>query len=362
MAQYEILACKQDALRQEDTNRSHVNVQGAQQLVAKTQRIRETQEQMEQLKRQLVHLIAGRSPVQSRSTTSSINVGDVPERSNRQPLRITIMSEAELSQIDSKHLELRDSCVVLMNNSVNSTAISALAGCASAAKTSAVEVHGSNAAVLDAAARYQASGANYLIGFSAAELPAPDSAAGAYNRSRDETAPGEWAAQHSGVNEDTTLGPAQTHAQRRDDRCSDGGGSSAFSGLPGTTELAQRFDAPLPKDSRSQNTSTATKGDSTLATTKTDPPLKWADHPQWLSWPFLSPGDDDRALGLQSSQDRQEEEASVLLYASPAAARAIRSCSNANLLLLGCWSNINAVCRRVGDWWSEPSADELVRR
>ena len=388
MAEYEALVAQQDELQREETTRVHINVQGAQRMVAKRERIRETQAQMERVKRRLLQLVAGPCPVLPSAATGSASTGgDVANRANSQPLRISIKTEADFAQVNNaQHLELRDSCVVLMHSSPNSAVTLALAR-----RASAVEVHGSGVAVLDAAAQYRASNANYLVGFSAAELQAPDSPPGPAARVKDEMAPGERAAQRFGVDGDAAPAGAQRASSPSGNS---GSGSSPFSGLPGTAELARRFDASASSASRS-NDGTAhgsqTKGGGASASPAEDrqfnvlrglsaeasremavdsaktQTLSWGDHPQWSSWPRCrSSGYDQDGRGADDSasqrQSSQEAEKSILLYASPAVASATRTVSVASSLLLGCWSNVSAVCKCVGEWWSEPSTSELLRR
>ena len=323
-------------------------------------------------------MVAGPCPVLP-SATSSVSTGaEGANRANSHPLHISIKTEADYAQVNNvQHSELRNSCVVLMHNSPNSAVTLALAR-----RASAVEVHGSGAAVLDAAARYRATNANYLVGFSAAELQTPGSAPSPSATGKDEIAPGEWAAQRFGVYAPRGSSPSGNSGSR----------TSPFSGLPGTAELARRFDTSTSSDSRSNNGTDAQikvggvsaspaedrqfnvlrglsgealrKMAGNSAQTQT---LRWGDHPQWGSWPwYRSTGYDQDGRGADDSasqrQSSQEAEQSLLLYASPAVARATRTVSIASLLLLGCWSNASAVCKRVGEWWSEPSTPELLRR
>jgi hypothetical protein len=352
VAEYETLAGQQDTLRGEDTNRPHVNVQGARQMVAKKQQIREIQAQMQNVKRRLLQMVAGYCP-----QPSGTGSAPVVNRANSHPLHISIMTEAELSQVDRvRHTELRNSCVVLMHNSANSAVTLALAS-----NATAVEMHGSEVAVLDAAARYRASNANYFVGFSAAELQDPNSRPATETKGKDELAPGEWAAQRFGVGFDKTQ-PVSSPSE------SSGRSASAFSGLPGTAELAKRFDTPTPlPESRKTSRGLSAGALRKMAGMSADgeASVRWVDHPQWTLWPRHESGEiqdcgaDSGVLQRQSSKDTEQ---ALLLYASPAVARATRTVSIANTLLLGCWSNVGAVCKRVGEWWSEPSPAELVRR
>lgn len=344
VAEYETLVGQQDVLRGEDTNRPHVNVQGARQMIANKQQIREIQTQVESVKDRLMQLVAGCYPKPGGAGSSCM-----VNRTNSHPLHISIMTEEEFAQVDHvQHTELRNSCVILMHNSANSAVTLALAS-----NVTAVEVHGSTVAVLDAAARYRARNVNYCVDFSAAELHDPNSRPASEPQQKDGMASGEWAAQLTlcykvGLADKTQLAmsPSESNGTR----------SSAFSGLPGTGALAKRFDAPTSPELR-EMAGISVNGEASGG---------WTDHPQWNSWPRHESGGHDQDCSADSGAPPQESsketKQALLLYASPAVARATRKVSTANILLLGCWSNIGAVCKRVRQWWSEPSLAELKRR
>ena len=358
VAEYETLVAQEYALRGEDMHRPHVNVEGARQMVAKKQQIREIQAQMESAKRRLLQLVAGSCPQPSGTGSTS-----VMKRANSHPLHISIMTESEFAQVDRvHHTELCNSCVVLMHNCANSAVTFALASHATA-----VEIYGSEFAVLDAVARYRDSNANYFVGYSAAELHDPNSRPAAETKVEDEMAPG-WVGQRF-----ESLADKTRHASRPSESS---GSGSAFSGLPGTAELAKRFDTS--RSSERRNTSSGsdigTNGNGSSAATTGERkfnairvPRGWGDQPQWTPWPRYESGGSDRVSngadnGVLQQQSSKERKQAILLYASPAVARATRTVGMASTLLLGCWSNIRAVCKRVGEWWSEPAQAELMRR
>jgi hypothetical protein len=63
-----------------------------------------------------------------------------------------------------------------------------------------------------------------------------------------------------------------------------------------------------------------------------------------------------------NKEHQQKRQQALLLYASPAAVRAVRSCAIANSLLLACWSNLQAACSVIGEWWAAPSTTDLQSR
>ena len=102
----------------------------------------------------------------------------------------------------------------------------------------------------------------------------------------------------------------------------------------------------------------------------------WSDHPQWSNpWgltrePSLLHTDEAQSHRPQraSAEVEGEDDSNgscadggnpLLMYASPAGARAVRSCTIAQALYLGCWSNITAVCDEITEFWRSPKPIDL---
>lgn len=203
---------------------------------------------MATVRSELLRTAAGPNPF---VLAHGVGAAEPAARANGRPLRVTVMTEADLAQADNvQRSQLRDSLTVLLHSTAATSAVAAaLSGVAAATAASAVELHGSTVAVLDAAGRCRAGNTSYTIGFSPTEVPDPradeDAAAdqsggggGGQSERVDDPSPThtlqmppeDWAKQHFG------LGVVQAKDSAA------GAGAGAFDGLPGTESLARRFD------------------------------------------------------------------------------------------------------------------------